>query len=57
MPRDSVCRATDSMTSDKFQQLVFTEGNMALLEAILKREKREANTDTWSACSARPGMS
>ena len=35
-----------SMTSDKFQQLVFTKGNMALLEAILKREKREANTDT-----------
>ena len=28
-----------SMTSDKFQQLVFSKGNMALLEAIVKREK------------------
>ncbi|KAG0729654.1 Zinc finger protein 16 [Chionoecetes opilio] len=34
-----------SMTSDRFEKLVFTKGNMQLLDAVLRRERREGE---WS---------
>ncbi|QQP56590.1 Uncharacterized protein FKW44_001300 [Caligus rogercresseyi] len=37
-----------SMTSDRFEKLVFTKGNMQLLDAVLRREgksKSERETD------------
>ncbi|KAG0719484.1 putative AC9 transposase [Chionoecetes opilio] len=35
-----------SMTSDRFEKLVFTKGNMQLLDAVLRRERREGECDS-----------
>lgn len=35
-----------SMTSDRFEKLVFTKGNMQLLDAVLRRERREGESDS-----------
>ncbi|QQP50799.1 Uncharacterized protein FKW44_011929, partial [Caligus rogercresseyi] len=35
-----------SMTSDRFEELVFTKGNMQLLDAVLRREKREGKSES-----------
>ncbi|QQP53253.1 Uncharacterized protein FKW44_005665, partial [Caligus rogercresseyi] len=35
-----------SMTSDRFEKLVFTKGNMQLLDAVLRRERREGTSES-----------
>ncbi|QQP36250.1 Uncharacterized protein FKW44_021291 [Caligus rogercresseyi] len=35
-----------SMTSDMFEKLVFTKGNMQLLDAVLRRVRREGKSES-----------